>query len=722
MRTVTESAPTARVLRLREHALQCAQTLGSDGESQLAAARAWLRSGTEANYLLRRGLLAGEILRQLTPIIDADELLVGKFFGRPLTPAEQTELDDWQRLGEPATGKAYGQRAHMAIDYERVLRQGVAGVRAQIAAYRTALDLTRAGELAKDGFYQACLAALDGLVALAMKYADHAEELAARESDPARRAELYEIARVCRKVPESPAETFAEALQAIHFVTFCQCAGNQMLLFQLGRPDRYLLPYYRRDLAAGRLTLEQAQELIDCLGILLNEYTPRGLAVGWMVGGRDAAGGDITNELSYLFVQAVGHIRLAYPGVGICWTPETPPALLALACDLLARGYSHPAIFNDDVITRGLLRLGLSHRDACEYIHSTCVEITPIGISNVYVASPYYNLVQGLHDVLGIPPLHSDQPPAPLPEIASFAELLERYRQRVRAMIRDGVLSENRAMLSRAQSGGFPLLSCFVNDCLNSGTDIDHGGARVNWLESSFVGLANLIDALQAIRQLVFVEGTLTLAQLRAALLANFVGDEALRAQLARTPKYGNDDDRVDTLASEITAFLHAECARHHSYWGDAVVPGFFCWIMHERLGSVTGASADGRVAGFPFADGSGPAQGRERLGPTAAIRSVTKWDHTPMIGGIAVNLRFQPADNPRTLAASMQPLLETFLTLGGFEAQVNVVDAATLRAAQRHPEHYRDLVVRVAGYSDYFVSLSPEMQAEVMLRSEMEI
>ena len=712
--------PTARVERLRDHAMARAQSMGDDGESQLAAARGWLRSGNEINYLLRRGLLAGEILRNLTPVIDPDELLVGKYSFRPLTPQEQAELDEWQRCGEPATGKAAGQRAHMAIDYPRVLRLGIAGVRAQIGVYRAALDLSRPDDLEKDAFYQGCLAALDGVTALALRYAEYAEYLTEQEDDPARRAELREIARRCRKVPEFPADTFAEALQAVHFTTFCQCAGNRMLLFQLGRPDRYLLPYYRRDLAAGRLSPDAAQELIDCLGILLNEYTPRGLAVGWMVGGRDEAGMDITNGLSYLFTRAVGHIRLAYPGVGICWTPDTPTELLADACRLLARGYSHPALFNDDVITRGLLRLGLSHRDACAYIHSTCVEITPIGISNVYVASPYYNLMQGLHDVLGIPSRGGVL--APLPEIATFTELLERYRQRIRAMIRDGVIGENRAMLSRAQAGGFPLLSCFVNDCLARGKDIDHGGARVNWLESSFVGLANVIDALAAIRQLVFEDGTLTLAQLREALLADFTGHENIRAQLARLPKYGNDDDRVDALAREITAFLQVECAQHHSYWGDAVVPGFFCWIMHERLGSVTAASADGRAAGFPFADGSGPAQGRERLGPTAAIHSVTKWDHAPMIGGIAVNLRFQPAQDPDALSGPLQQVLETFLSLGGFEAQVNVVDADTLCDAQLHPERHRDLVVRVAGYSDYFTSLSPEMQAEVMARSVMKI
>jgi formate C-acetyltransferase len=712
---------TPRIERLRARALARVPELRAySPENRLAIARSWWRTGGEISHIFRRGVLAGDLLRNTTPVIEADELLVGKFCPRALTPEEQAEVDAWARYGEPALDNAAGQRSHMAVDYPRLLREGIVGIQAWIARARAGLDMTLTGDLETDDFYRACLAALDGVVVLAEKYADHADTLAAIEPDAARAAELHELARICRKVPQEPAETFHEAVQAVHFLTFCLCTAHQMLLFQLGRPDRYLLPYYRRDLAAGRLTPERAQELLDNLGILLNEYTPRGLAVGWMVGGYDEHGVDVTNELTFMSVQAVGHIRMAYPGIGVCWTPDTPPALLQLACQMLARGYSHPALFNDVVITRGLRSLGLSHRDACQYIHSTCVEITPVAISNVYVASPYYNLTQCLHDVLGIPPLGGV--PGPLPEIPTFDALLDALRARISAAIREGVVDVNRCMASRRVAGGFPLLSCFVNDCLAAGTDIDMGGARANWIESSFVGLANLADALAAIRQTVYEDSTLTLAVIRTALLADFQGNEDVRARLAAAPKYGTDDDRVDGLVCTITAFLQEECARYRSYWNGPVVPGFFCWIMHESLGRQTCASADGRRAGFPFADGSGPAQGREILGPTAAVCSSTKWDHAPMIGGIAVNMRFSAAGNPDALTAPMGQVLETFLRLGGFEAQVNVVDTATLRAAQARPDQYRDLVVRVAGYSDYFVGLSPEMQAEILLRTEMEI
>jgi formate C-acetyltransferase len=280
-------------------------------------------------------------------------------------------------------------------------------------------------------------------------------------------------------------------------------------------------------------------------------------------------------------------------------------------------------------------------------------------------------------------------------------------------------------MLSRANLGGFPLLSCFVNDCLARGKDIDRGGARANWIESSFVGLANLVDSLAAIRELVYRrrdqgDGAFSLSRVRAGMLTDFADDPDLGAAIRGVPKYGNDDDDTDALASTVTEFLLQECESRRSHWGDAVVPGFFCWIMHEHLGRQTRASCDGRTSGFPLADGSGPAQGRERNGPTAMVRSVTRWNHAPMIGGIAVNMRFQPQKDRSRLASTIRPVLEAFLRLGGFEAQVNVVGRDVLLDAQAHPERHRDLVVRIAGYSDYFVGLSSEMQAEVIARSEL--
>jgi formate C-acetyltransferase len=405
---------------------------------------------------------------------------------------------------------------------------------------------------------------------------------------------------------------------------------------------------------------------------------------------------------------------------------------MQLAGELLAQGLSHPALFNDDVITKGLLGAGLPPAEACLYQQSTCVEITPIASSNVYVASPYINLVQLLHDVLGVPPLGSlpwpAQPPRETPSTdgcrpETFEALLLAYRQRLADAIRQAVMSENTNQATRRYNGGFPLLSCFVNDCLARGRDIDHGGARYNWIEPSFVGLSNVVDSLAAIRQFVYEEKVVSLDDLARAMANNYAGREDLRLMLLhRAPKYGNDDEGVDALAARITGWIREHVRAYTTYLGGQFLSGFFCWIQHERLGRVTAASADGRQAGFPLGDGSGPAQGRERLGPTAAMLSATKWDHAPHLGGIAVNLKFSRPRDPSAFRDRLLDVVETYLRRGGFEVQVNVVDKKTLLAAQQHPEQYRDLVVRIGGYSDYFVGLSSEMQEEIILRTEHEL
>jgi formate C-acetyltransferase len=723
------SQPTLRVERLREHALNILHAPPPWREPELWRARSWQRSAGESWTVVRRAQAAAAILRGLTPVLDPGELLAGKPCRRALTAVEEQELREYREYAAPAEAPVKGQRAHMAIDYDKLLRLGVAGLREEIARYRQGLDLARPEELEKDAFYRACLIALDGLTDYARRYAELADALAAAEADPVRQGELREIAARCRRVPESPARSFREALQAAHFVTFCLCAGQQMLLFQLGRPDRYLLPYYRRDLAAGTLTPDQAQELIDCLGLALSEYTPRALAVGWMVGGRDASGNDICNELTLLSLHSIEHVRLSYPGIGLCWTPDTPRAVMEEAGRLLAQGLSHPALFNDAVITAGLLQAGLPPAEACLYQHSTCVEITPIASSNVYVASPYINLVQLLHDQLGVAPLAQpdvsdapplEPPPTTDPRPATFAALLEGYRARLAHAIRQGVIGQNIAQATRRYNGGFPLLSCFVNDCLARGRDIDHGGARYNWIEPNFVGLSNLVDGLAALRQFVYEAGALTLDEITQALATDYAGREDLRLMLLnRAPKYGNDDATVDDLAVLVTTWIRDLMLPYTTYLGGRFFSGFFCWIMHERLGRATAASADGRRAGFPLGDGSGPAQGREHHGPTAAVLSSTTWEHTAHLGGIAVNLKFTRPRDDAHFVTHLLDVVETYLARGGFEIQVNVVDKATLLAARAHPEEHRDLVVRIGGYSDYFVGLPPGMQEEIILRTE---
>lgn len=694
-----------RLEHLREHALSLETVDARSAEGQLLWYRSWLQNRHAACNLLRRAQAKADMLANSTPVIDAYELLVGKPCFRVLSAAEQAEADRYQKDLQPALPNLGGQASHMAIDYEKLLRLGLSGIQDELAAYRAGLDLDRPDDLARDQFYQACQCSLAGVARYTVRYAEHAEQLALA-ADGGRRAELLEIAAICRRVPRQPAATFREALQSVHFVTFC-LEG----LYQLGRPDRYLLPFYERDIRDGRLAPGGAQELIDCLCILMNEFTGRSLAVGLMVGGRDSGGRDVCNDLTRLFLESIGHTRMAYPGIGLCYTDDTPPELLRLSCRLLARGYSHPALFNDAVISKGLRHYGLPAGEACLYIHSTCVEITPIATSAVWVASPYINLVQLLLDVLD-----SRQAAGPL----DFDSLLSAWRDRLRQVVSREARQQNLLQMERERMGGDPLVSCFVHDCLERGLDVDQGGARYNWIMPSFVGLANLADSLLAVRELVYEQKQLSLADLNRILADNYQDQEILRQTiLNRLPKYGNDLDQADELVGRLTGWIVEETERYRTWRGDRLVPSLFCWIMHERLGSLTGATPDGRLRGFPLGDGSGPAQGRERHGPTASIRSSTKWAHERFIGGIAVNLKFGSQLFTDQALDRMAALIRTFMDRGGFEVQINVVDRETLLQARSHPEAYRDLVVRVGGYSDYFTRLSPAMQDEVILRSE---
>lgn len=651
---------------------------------------------------------------QVRVCIDEDELIVG----RMLPAKDEEEKKAWRsRINDVAKNvfPVCGQESHMTVDYELLLQKGVGGVLQQVRTLRETVDAHSEEGSKKQLFYDSCIGTLEGVLILAHRYAAQAAQQAQTCTDAARRQELQALAAVLEHVPEHPANSFYEALQSIHFLTMCLSADPSRWFsiqqFQLGRLDRYLLPYYEADKAAGKLTEEQAQTLLDCLGVQINRRVCNGLSSGYMVGGRDENGNVVSNDLTRMGMKVIEQVKLVYPAVGLCTCPETPQEDLQLACSILSKGHSHPAIFNDDLIAEGLQRYGIPESECRNYIHSTCVEITPIAASNVWVASPYTNLPQLLLDSM-------DR------EYASMEDLLETYRQKLSVHITKNFIEQNQYRILRQREGMEPLLSCFVNDCLKRGCDLERGGARYNWTLPSFVGLANLADSFYTLQKLVFEEKSLTMAQLRNILEENYEGQEPLRLRILNgLDKYGNDVDAVDHYALDMTAFIAAECKKHVGCFENGnLIPSVFCWIMHERFGSETGALPDGRKAGFPLGDGSGSAQGREKSGPTASVLSATKWDHANFIGGVAVNMKFSKKMFTASSQEKMMALIETYLRRGGFEIQINVTDAETLKKAQQNPENYRDLVVRIGGYSDYFVKLSPAMQAEVLLRTEHEI
>ena len=602
-----------------------------------------------------------------------------------------------------------GQDSHMAIDYELLLTEGISGIIAKIDGY---IEQNRASD--SEDFYRAAKECLLAVVAHSENYALHAQKLAEKEDDVNRKAELIEIARICKKVPKEKAESFYEALQSVHFISYClsmnpfrYCSQQ----FQLGHPDRYLLPYYEKDIESGKLTKEEAQLLLNCLGIQINVRVPRGLSCGYMVGGRDSDGNTVENELTEMLMRVVDDVRLVYPSVGLCYTDGQDGKYLKTACEILSHGRSHPAIFNDDVISKGLRAWGVPEDESHSYIHSTCVEITPVAASNVWVASPYTNMAQLLLDTMK-------------EDCESFDMLFDAIIKRL-----DGIIERNFKLFAetrkvREENSQNPLLSCFVNDCLTLGTDIEKGGARYNWIMPSFVGMANLVDSLYAVKRVVYDEKKMTLKELVTVLEGNFEGNEALRLHLLeQLPKYGNDVDEVDSYFERFVDHIVSECKKYETDERNGkLIPSVFCWVKHELFGRETGATPDGRLAGFPLGDGSGPCQGRELKGPTASILSSTKWDHSELIGGVAVNMKFSKSTLGKDSLAVMESLIKAFLQRGGFEMQINVTDKELLEEARRNPEAHRDLVVRIGGYSDYFTAISPQMQAEVILRTEHRI
>ena len=641
----------------------------------------------------------------ILPSISDGELIVGKHD----IPLCDEKLQEWQDIYKPIAidrrvKAGGGQDSHMAIDYDLLLSKGLLGIIATIDEYLLTCDKEN------EAYYKCCKRCLEAVIKYSENYADLALKMSKETDDAQRQNELKKIAEICRKVPAHPAESFYEAVQSVHFVTHCLSVnpfrlGRQQ--FQLGHPDRYLLKFYENDLKKGLITKEYAQLLLDCLGIQINMRVPNGLSSGYMVGGRDENGKTVANDLTEMCMQVIDDIRLVYPSVGFCYTDAMPEKYLEKACGLLLKGYSHPAIFNDDVITRGLMHYGVPKAEAHNYIHSTCVEITPVASSNVWVASPYTNMPQIL---LGL----MDK------EYPSFDSLLGAYFEKLDLNIRANFGNETHHRKTRLENSINPLLSCLVNDCLKRGKDIERGGARYNWTMPSFVGMANLVDSLYAIKTLVFDEKKLTLCEFKSILDNNFNDNEALRLQiLNRISKYGNDINEIDQYFGIISEHIAKECEKYSGLHSNSnLIPSVFCWVMHEKFGRETSATPDGRKAGFPLGDGSGPCQGREMNGPTASILSSTKWDHTKFIGGVAVNLKFSKASLGQGSLATMQSLVKTYMQRGGFEIQINVIDNETLRAAQKNPGEYRDLVVRIGGYSDYFVRLSSEMQEEVILRT----
>lgn len=666
----------------------------------------WLKYDKLPTTQLRRAYAEAYILEKSRPIISEDELIAGQLDYLPYTPEEQKRFDELNEMFKMSPF-IDGRQDHMSLNYEKLITVGVRGLIDEIRARKSELKFDVPEEIAvsieKEEFYDGCIVELEALLKLAVRYAGHARTLA-QTAEPARSKELMEIADVFEHVPKHPARSFREALQSIHFYTY-----NLFGLYALGRPDQYLLSYYEADINAGRLTREEAQELIDNFCMLYSTYIFSRASVSIMVGGRDRAGNPVENELTYMFLNSISHIRMADPSVGLCITDQTSEGAIRCSLKLLAEGYTHPALFNDRVITDSLIRYGFSEEDAHEYVHTTCVEITACYKSNMWIGSPWVNLVKIFLDTIY--------------ENKEYADL-EAIFNEFEFNVCNHMIKENRRFayiqMERSRNGAEPLrVSCLIDDCIRRGKGIGQGGAVYNQLMTGFVGAANVVDSLAAIEILVYQEKKLTLNDFKDILTRDYKENEALRQYIIRkTSHYGNDEEYTDGLMIRLMKILEKSCSGLYTYRGTTVIPGAFSYYAHVDFGKATQATPDGRHEGEPLSDSAGAMQGRDVNGPTAAILSSTCWDQSVFLGGVAVNLKFNKEMMSGDALDNIAAIVKTYIQRGGLELQVNTVDNETLKDAMKCPERHRDLLVRVGGYSDYFVKLSEQLQREIIART----
>jgi pyruvate formate-lyase/glycerol dehydratase family glycyl radical enzyme len=632
------------------------------------------------------------------------------------------------------------QRApgHTVLD-DKIYRKGMFDFKAEIARALAVLDY--AGDLTAPERREQLVAmdiACDALILFAERHAALAEQLAAETADPIRRSELERIAEVCRHVPAHAPRDLHEALQ---YYWFCHLGVitelNGWDAFNPGHLDQHLLPFYRDGLANGTLTPESARELLECFFIKFNNH-PAPPKVGVTaeesgtytdfaninIGGLLADGSDGSNELSHLLLEVIDEMHLLQPSSNLQLSRKTPDPVLKHALRVVRKGYGFPSLFNADVVVEEQLRQGKTLEDARAGGCSGCVEVGAFG-KEAYILTGYFNLPKvlelALHD--GVDTRTGERlgpSTGPATSFGSFDDVFHAFERELRYLI--DVKIRGNQIIERLYAAEMPapFLSVLIDDCIVKGRDYNAGGARYNNTFIQAVGIGTITDSLAAIRRLVFEEQALMLPDLVAALDADFAGNELLRARLVnRMPKYGNDDDAADDLMVQIfeTAFRFID--GRPTVKGGAYRLEMLPTTCHVYFGSVCCATPDGRKAALPLSEGISPVQGADRRGPTAVFCSAAKMDHVKT-GGTLLNMKFSPAilagDEGINRLAHM---VRSYFKADGHHVQFNVVSADTLRQAKADPDTYRGLIVRVAGYSDYFCDLSEVLQDEIISRTE---
>ena len=635
------------------------------------------------------------------------------------------------------------QRApgHTALD-GAIYEQGMLDYQNQIKDRITRLDYLD-DPLASDRYEQlkAMDIACDAAIIFAERHAALAESMAGKVVDPARKEELEEIARICRKVPAHRPDTFHEALQMywfVHLGTITELNGWDAMT--PGHIDQHLQPFYEKETAAQALDRDGAKELLACLWIKVNNHTaPPKVGVTAKesgtyndftqinLGGLKGDGSDGSNDLSYLALEVSDELHLLQPQPSVHISRVTPDRFLKAASRVIRKGYGYPSVFNSDAVVMEQIRVGKSIEDARQGGTSGCIETGAFG-KEAYILTGYLNVPKILEITLnnGHDPLSGKKvglETGRAEQFANFAELYEAFEKQLEYIVGLKIRVNNYIERMYAKYSPAPFLSVVISDCIEKGRDYYDGGPRYNTNYIQCCGIGTVTDSLSAINTHVFEDRRVAMAALLDALKTNFSKAEKLRQILwNKTPFFGNDDERADTIMRRVYDSLFSAIDGRANTKGTVYHLNMLSTTCHVYFGKMLGATPNGRLAHLPMSDGTSPSQGCDRNGPTAVIKSLSKMDQIKS-GGTLLNQRFLPSvlQSEQDLD-KLCSLVRTYFSLGGHHVQFNVVDTKTLKLAQEQPDDYRNLLVRVAGYSDYFVDLDKEHQEEIISRTEQEL
>jgi len=629
---------------------------------------------------------------------------------QPDAGAKLDEIESYWEVWTAENDQYAPMAMHASLAYERVLTMGIDGLRGHVRHCRSA-------KRESVPWYDALLVTLDGISAFIEAHATAADEAAGCATDARRQRELVQIASACRQVAHGPPQSFHEATQ-LFYLLFWLCGHDSP-----GPVDRHLYPALRRDLDRGAISRSQAQEILDCLWLKFEEKT----AYGVTIGGQHRNGSDASNELSAMCVESIRRLRLLSPRTALRWHPSLSPELMDRACESVAEGATYPAFVNDEAIIPAMVERGVSLEDAREYTFVGCGQTYPHGRGHGNYEDVVINSAKPLELALnnGIDPMTGERlgPATGEPhELSTYEGLEQAYRRQVTRHITERIEAVNERR-RRIKDHAYDFLRSLVTySCVERGLDWHAGGADYSEGMVDMVGLTTVTDSLVALKRGVYEAGAVALDKLVEILNRDWTDEDALRQYfLHKLPKFGNDDAEADEIAAREVRRINDHIKSHQTVFGGPWGLDIIGWSGAVQLGLQTGATPDGRRRGDPLADCAGPAQGRNVSGLTPTLRSVLKLPHDRVHGPMALSLRFprQAIRDPEG-RRKLRSMIETYFREGGQQLQISIASSDEMKDAQCDPDAHRDLMVRVGGFSAYFVELDKAFQDDMIARSEL--